>query len=88
MDDQEKQALAERRVHQLEGFYIHLTVFALVMALLAAINIANGAPYWVVWPFLGWGIGILGHAMTAFGRSPRLVANWRAREIERIKRSL
>lgn len=43
------------------GFNIHALVFVLTMVLLTAINLAKGPPYWVLWPLLGWGIGLFAH---------------------------
>ena len=31
------------------------------MALLMVINLWTGAPYWILWVLLGWGIGLLAH---------------------------
>ena len=64
MNEHEKAAKAAQRVEAITGFYIHLVVFVLVMALLLAVNWL-GTPdiWWVQWPFLGWGIGVLVHAL-------------------------
>ena len=43
------------------AFEIHAFIFAATIALLIAINFVTGKPYWVVWPILGWGIGLLAH---------------------------
>ena len=49
------------------GFYIHLTVYVVVNALLVSINLVTSPGYlWFVWPLLGWGIGILAHAIAVF----------------------
>lgn len=47
------------------GFYVHLTVFAVVLALLGLLNLWLGPPYWVLWVLLGWGLGIILHAVLA-----------------------
>jgi 2TM domain len=50
------------------GFYIHLTAYAVVNALLVAINLATSPGYlWFKWPLLGWGIGVFVHAIIVFG---------------------
>jgi 2TM domain len=46
---------------QKRGFNIHAFVFATTMALLLAINLSKGEPYWILWVLLGWGIGLLAH---------------------------
>lgn len=43
------------------GFRIHALVFVPTMIVLLIINIVIGAPYWVLWVLLGWGIGLLSH---------------------------
>jgi len=43
------------------GFRIHAMVFVATMVLLVVINLLTGAPYWVLWALLGWGIGLLAH---------------------------
>jgi hypothetical protein len=49
------------------GFYIHLTAYVVVNVLLIAINLATSPKYlWFVWALLGWGIGILAHALVTF----------------------
>ena len=48
------------------GFNIHAIVFALTMALLAAINLTVGPPYWVLWVLPWWSVGIAMHWL--FGR--------------------
>ena len=80
----EKLEEARRRVVALKGFYIHLTVFIAVNLGLAALNIATGDDWWVQWVLLGWGIGVLAHALAVFGRGSRLVANWENRKIRQL----
>ena len=47
------------------GFKIHFTVYAVVVGLLAVLNLYLGEPYWVLYVLGGWGIGIVGHALLA-----------------------
>lgn len=42
-------------------FRRHLQAFLLVNALLAAINIYTGPPWWTFWPLLVWGFVLLLH---------------------------
>jgi len=58
------------------GFYIHLTAYVVVNALLIAINLATTPErLWFGWPLFGWGIGIIAHGVAAFAvtreRAPR-----------------
>jgi len=82
--DREKFARAKRHVEAIKGFYIHLAVFVLVLAVLFAVNYAVGGPWWVQWAFLGWGVGIVGHAIGVFGRSPRLFEDWERRKLKKL----
>jgi|KBSMisStaDraftv2_1062788.scaffolds.fasta_scaffold1482989_2 fatty acid desaturase len=75
---------ARRQVAAIKGFYIHLFIFVLVMLGLGAINVAVGRPWWVLWVLLGWGIGVLAHALTVFGHTSRRIADWEERKIRQL----
>ena len=75
-------AEAKRHVAALKGFYIHLVVFACVMLGLLVINVTTRDDWWVQWPLLGWGIGILGHAAGVFTPAHRVGRDWEARKIK------
>ena len=58
---------SRRSARARDDFRSHLRVFVAVQVLLVAIWALTGMGYfWPVWPFLGWGIGVLSHA-GAFG---------------------
>ena len=66
-----KTDLPSRRPHRpardSEDFRSHLRAFIAVQLLLVSIWALTGMGYfWPIWPFLGWGIGVLSHA-GAFG---------------------
>jgi hypothetical protein len=82
--DREKFARAKRQVEAIKGFYIHLLIFVLVMALLLVINWVGGERWWVQWVFFGWGIGVVGHAIGVYGRSPRLFEDWERRKLKKL----
>jgi hypothetical protein len=47
----------------------HLRVFAAVQLLLVVVWALTGAGYfWPIWPFMGWGIGVLVHWCSDRGR--------------------
>jgi fatty acid desaturase len=82
--DAARVAQARRRVAAIKGFYVHLLVFALVMAGLFAINVTSGGSWWVLWVVFGWGIGVAAHALAVFGRTPQVVANWEQRKVRQF----
>ena len=49
------------RTQRRRGVQIHAFVFVVTMVLLAALNFSIGEPYWIVWPLIGWGVGVLAH---------------------------
>lgn len=43
------------------GLRIHALVFVPGIIVLVVVNLFTGAPYWILWVLLGWGIGLLAH---------------------------
>ena len=69
---------ADRYVRRLEGFYAHLASYVGVNALLVGINLFTSPDvFWAIWPILGWGVKVAGHAVAVFGVPGR--ADWRER---------
>jgi hypothetical protein len=59
--------LADRKKR---GLLIHLFVYLSVNALLVAVNLRYTPDfYWFLFPLLGWGNGILAHAIAIFRRN-------------------
>ena len=55
------------------GLYVHLTVYLLVNALLIGINLGTSTQHlWFKWPLLGWGVGIIAHAIVTFALPRRV----------------
>jgi 2TM domain len=86
MDEHERTVRAARQVDIRIGFYIHFVVFLLVCAGLVAVNwLTTPEIWWAQWPFLGWGIAVLGHALCAFtGGGPNFISRWRLRKIREL----
>ena len=59
------------------GLFIHAVVYAAVSVLLIIINLSTTGPLWFQWPLLGWGVGLLAHAVVAVSLSGRR-REWRA----------
>jgi hypothetical protein len=51
----------------MRGFLIHLIVYIVVIAALAALNVSrNPTHLWVIWVSIGWGLGIILHGLLAY----------------------
>jgi transcriptional regulator with XRE-family HTH domain len=79
-----EEILALKHVRKLKGFYIHLAQYVMVMSALLVINLITRPQHvWVVWPALGWGIGILFHALRVFERWSPFGAQWEKAQVEK-----
>src|SRR5260221_2125603 len=65
----ETQALfrARKRAKAEVGFYVHFMTYLGVIALLALINLMTTFYPLLLWPAIGWGIGVFSHYMAVFG---------------------
>ncbi len=72
---------ARRRVKCIKGFYYNLFAYLFVIPILAWINLRTTDFYWVAFPALAWGFGLLMQGMEAFGYNPFLGKNWEERKI-------
>ncbi len=73
MVDEETYQKAKKRVEVRIGFYIHLVLYVGVNILLIIINVTTSTRYlWFKWPLIGWGIGLLFHALGVFAFSKGL----------------
>ena len=77
---------ARRQLAAVEGFYIHLAAFAIVIAALLALNWATGDEWWVQWVFAGWGLGVVAHALAVFGKAPAALRHWEQRKVREYMR--
>ena len=74
-------------MEDLTAFYAHLAAFIIAMLAMLNADIFDdgsliGPVDWVFWPFLGWGIGVIGHAWAVYGYTPRVIADWQDRKIQ------
>jgi len=82
-NDYERYQRARKQVEEIKGFYIHLTVYVLVMAGLIYINLRYSPQYlWFLWTMVSWGIGFLFHAMKVFSWFPFFNKDWEERKIK------
>lgn len=71
-------------VRDIKGFYSHLISYVLVMIGLLIINLIT-SPHnlWVIWPALGWGLGIVSHGLSVFECINFFNANWEKKQVEK-----
>lgn len=85
---------AKKRVDEIKGFYVHLTIYLAVNTLITIVNIVKnmgngeslGEAIWdygtfAVWLF--WGIGLLFHAIKVFSLNPFFNKDWEQRQIRK-----
>jgi hypothetical protein len=85
--DEDLEKVAKRRVQTRFGFVIHLVMYLAVNGGLFGLWWFTGDGYpWFVWPMIGWGVGIVAHAM-ALVIGPDSVRERRAidRELQRLR---
>ncbi len=81
--DEELMALARKRAEEKLGFYIHLSIYLAINAMLILIwwFVAGDGLPWVLFILGFWGVGILAHFIGVFMGADRLTQ----REYERLK---
>jgi hypothetical protein len=74
---------ARKRVEELKGFYIHLSVFVVVNFTLFLINLLSSPGiWWFYWITVFWGIGVIWHAFGVFIGDRLLGKEWEERKIK------
>ncbi len=82
-DDMPEELAIRQQVRKERAFYVHAGVFVAVMALLLVIDLfTTPGRFWVQWPLLGWGIGLLWHGLAAFGNMSLFGKDWERRKVE------
>jgi len=78
----EERAMAH--VKALRGFYSNLIRYVVIIAALFILNlIVSPHRMWVYWVMLGWGIGIVMHALAVFEVFPFFSTEWEKKQIEK-----
>lgn len=76
--------LAFRQVRKMRGLYSHMMSYVIVMSGLAAINlILMPHRIWFIFPLLGWGVGLLSHAVSVLNILPWFGPEWERRQVEK-----
>ncbi|NER14136.1 histidine kinase [Leptobacterium flavescens] len=75
---------AKERVEEIKGFYWNLGAFIVVIPLMATFNYwQNGWDNpWILWVVMGWGLGLIFHAMETFEWNLFLGKDWEQRKIK------
>jgi hypothetical protein len=67
MKNQEVYTNAKKKVETRMSFYTHLAVYLVVISLLTILNLTVAGDYfWVMWPMIGWGSGLIVHGLFTF----------------------
>ncbi len=90
----DRERAIRRRVQRLAEFYRHAFVYAFIIGLLcifAAWPLLNGTGYkhkwqwmWVLFPALGWGIGLVFHGLAVLPRWGFFSNDWEDRKVAEI----
>ena len=80
LTEDEKEAM--EYVRDIKGFYVHLTQYGAIMVILLIINLLTSPGYlWVIWPALGWGIGVAAHGLNVFEVVDFFGRDWERRQL-------
>ena len=77
---------AKKRVDELKGFYIHFTIYCIMLPFFIFLNVKTTSFPWALFPIIGWGLGVTGHAMEVFNYNPFLGRDWEDRKIRELMR--
>ena len=81
IEDQRQWAIG--RIRAKRALRVHLAVYFLVNAFLVFIWAINTSDYfWPMWPMLGWGIGVIAHAVVVGVGTSQITEERIAREIQ------
>lgn len=84
-NEYERYKKASEKVEEIKGFYTHLIAYLFIIPVITFVNI-NYSPeyYWFFYPMLGWGIGLLFHAIGVFGTDTMFSRDWEERKIKKF----
>ena len=75
---------AVRHVRKVKGFYTHLIIYGVVIVVLGVINlITSSNTFWVIWPAMGWGIGISIHGFRVFKPFNLFGSEWKNKQLSK-----
>ncbi|MRI00018.1 histidine kinase [Kriegella sp. EG-1] len=74
---------AKEKVERIKKFYANLISYCIVIPFLIILNYQTTEFPWVLFPIVGWGIGLITHGMEAYGYNPILGKGWEERKIKK-----
>lgn len=75
---------AKQYVEKLKGFYIHITIYFIFVPVFIWLNYQSNSGFpWAIFPILGWGFGVFGHASETFQWNPFFNRSWEERKIRK-----
>ncbi len=82
--EQTEVALAFSQVRAIQCFWQGVLKYIVVMSFLVAVNLLTSPHvWWVIWPALGWALGLAIKAIRVFGVLPWFGPEWEKREVEK-----
>lgn len=81
---QNKYTRAKEHVEELKGFFSHLMIYGVFVIVFSALNYYTTSFPWAIFPIVGWGLGVLGHAAGVYRWNPFLGKDWEQRKIEEL----
>jgi hypothetical protein len=77
-----KYARAKKKVKEIKDFYVHFSIYLLMVPVFVLLNLNSTSFPWALFPIVGWGLGVSGHAMEVFNYNPILGKGWEERKLK------
>jgi hypothetical protein len=87
----ERELYIRRRVKRLAEFYRHLTMYVVVVSIAWVVSFlfmktipSSIWKWWVVWPTIGWGIGVIAHGLSVLPRMGFFSLDWEEKKVREL----
>ncbi|MBT8256516.1 MAG: 2TM domain-containing protein [Bacteroidia bacterium] len=81
-NSQAKYTRAKKKLERIKSFYTHLLIYCIFVLFFIWLNLRSSDFPWALFPILGWGLGVLGHASETFDHHIPFGKNWEERKIK------
>ncbi|MDI1255108.1 MAG: 2TM domain-containing protein [Flavobacterium sp.] len=82
-EEELKYRQTKKRVREIRNFYYNLACYCIIIPVLIVINLVFVPQFhWFYFSMTGWGIGLIFHAISAFGYNPIFGKNWEERKLK------